>query len=67
MGQEEERDENSARTGRGRVEEHTGLRCGDPTLTRDWGGPQGKDPMPIVSVNPTRNPPPPKAVDGLTD
>ena len=38
-----------------------------PTLIRDWGEPQVKDPMPIVSVNPTRNPPPPKAVDGLTD
>ena len=23
-----------------------------PTLTRDWGGPQVRDPMPIISVNP---------------
>ena len=28
-----------------------------PTLTRDWGEPQVKNPMPIVSVNPTRDPP----------
>ena len=23
-----------------------------PTLTRDWGGPQVRDPVPVVSVNP---------------
>ena len=25
-----------------------------PTLTRDWGGPRVKDPIPVVSVNPQR-------------
>ena len=23
-----------------------------PTLTRDWGGPQVRDPVPVVTVNP---------------
>ena len=32
-----------------------------PTLTRDWGGPQVRDPPPIVSVNPEADPPQPRA------
>ena len=32
-----------------------------PTLTRDWGGPQVRDPVPIVSVNPEADPPQPRA------
>ena len=32
-----------------------------PTLTRDWGGPQVRDPAPIVSVNPEADPPQPRA------
>ena len=32
-----------------------------PTLTRDWGGPQARDPVPIVSVNPEADPPQPRA------
>ena len=32
-----------------------------PTLTRDWGGPQVKDPVPVVSVNPEADPPQPSA------
>ena len=32
-----------------------------PTLTRDWGGPQVRDPVPIVSVNPEAYPPQPRA------
>ena len=32
-----------------------------PTLTRDWGGPQVRDPVPIVSVNPEADPPQPSA------
>ena len=32
-----------------------------PTLTRDWGGPQVRDPTPIVSVNPEADPPQPRA------
>ena len=32
-----------------------------PTLTRDWWGPQVRDPMPIVSVNPGAAPPHPRA------
>ena len=29
-----------------------GATAARPTLTRDWGGPQVRDPAPIVSVNP---------------
>ena len=32
-----------------------------PTLTRDWGGPQVRDPVPIVSVKPEAHPPQPRA------
>ena len=32
-----------------------------PTLTRDWGEPQVRDPAPIVSVNPEADPPQPRA------
>ena len=32
-----------------------------PTLTRDLGGPQVRDPAPIVSVNPEADPPQPSA------
>ena len=32
-----------------------------PTLTRDWGGPQVRDPVPVVSVNPEADPPQPRA------
>ena len=32
-----------------------------PTLTRDWGGPQVRDPVPIISVNPEADPPQPRA------
>ena len=32
-----------------------------PTLTRDWGGPQVRDPVPVVSVNPEADPPHPRA------
>jgi hypothetical protein len=32
-----------------------------PTLSRDWGGPQVRDPVPIVSVNPEADPPQPRA------
>ena len=32
-----------------------------PTLTRNWGGPQVRDPAPIVSVNPEADPPQPRA------
>ena len=32
-----------------------------PTLTRDWGGPQVRDPVPVVSVNPGADPPHPRA------
>ena len=31
------------------------------TLNRDWGGPQVRDPTPIVSVNPEADPPQPRA------
>ena len=30
-----------------------GATAARPTLTRDWGGPQVRDPAPIVSVNPS--------------
>ena len=32
-----------------------------PTLTRNWGRPQVRDPVPIVSVNPEADPPQPRA------
>ena len=32
-----------------------------PTLTRDWGGPQVKEQVPVVSVNPEADPPQPSA------
>ena len=49
-----------------------GLHCGEAnpnqrlgeknkTQTRDWGGPQVRDPVPIVSVNPEADPPQPSA------
>ena len=38
-----------------------------PTLTRDWGGPQVRDPVPIVSVNPEADPPQPRGSEGAGD
>ena len=49
-----------------------GLHCGEAnpnqklgeknkTRTRNWGGPQVRDPVPIVSVNPEADPPQPRA------
>ena len=49
-----------------------GLHCGEAnpnqrlgeknkTQTRNWGGPQVRDPVPIVSVNPEADPPQPSA------
>ena len=35
-----------------------------PTLTRDWGGHQVRDPAPIVSVNPEADPPQPRGSEG---
>ena len=61
-GQEEEREPNSARTGRGwGWRNRRGSAAARLTLTRNWGEPQIKDPMPNVnvSVNPTKNPPRP--------
>ena len=47
-------------TGEGRSD-NRGSTAARPTLTRDWGGPQVRDPTPIVSVNPEADPPQPRA------
>ena len=45
----------------GRGGANRGATAARPTLTRDWGGPQVKDPVPVVSVNPEADPPQPRA------
>ena len=45
----------------GRGGGNRGSTAARPTLTRDWGGPQVKDPVPVVSVNPEADPPQPSA------
>ena len=41
-----------------------GAAAARPILTRDWGGPRVKDPIPIVSVNPTEDRPRPQGAEG---
>ena len=47
----------SSREGGGRQ----GLHCGEANPNQGWEGPQVKDPVPVVSVNPEADPPQPSA------
>ena len=38
-----------------------GLHCGEANPNQGWEGPQVKDPVPVVSVNPEADPPQPSA------
>ena len=49
------------KSSRGGGEANRGSTAARPTLTRDWGGPRVRDPMPVVSVNPGADPPHPRA------
>ena len=63
-GQNGEKAQNGAREQEGGGEEQQGLRCGRPTLTRDWVGTRVKDPIPIVSLDPTEDQPRPEGAEG---
>ena len=53
---------NGEKEQQGREGANRGATAARPTLTRDWGGPQVKDPVPVVSVNPEADPPQPSAL-----
>ena len=62
-GEKEQQGRGGGRQGRHCGEANPNQRLGEKnkTRTRDWGGPQVRDPTPIVSVNPEADPPQPRA------